>query len=150
MGLSGLEDQEYHGTMQRLDISQPGMPDLQFVLMVAALCTSDVESFNVPISVRETVFNRCWALLHEGPTPGKKEERVLDLMLGDEVMLEALVTVIRQTFEEHGFSELIWDHPPSEPSRESTPEVAPLAERIQQLYPPPDEAESSSPSSPSS
>ena len=91
--------------MQRLDISQPGMPDLQFVLMVAALCTSDVESFNVPISVRETVFDRCWALLHEGPTPGKKEERVLDLMLGDEVMLEALVTVIRQTFEEHGFSE---------------------------------------------
>jgi hypothetical protein len=71
-------------------------------------------------------------------------------MLGDEVMLEALVTVIRQTFEEHGFSELTWDHPPSESSRESTPEVAPLVERIQQLYPPPDEAESSSPSSPSS
>ena len=73
--------------------------------------------------MRETVFNRCWALLHEEPAPVKTEDRVLDLRLGDEVMLEALVTVIRQTFAEHGFSELIWEHPPSEPSRESTPEV---------------------------
>ncbi len=135
--------------MQRLDLSQPGLPDLQFVLMVAALCTSEVESFNAPKSVREAVFNRCWALLHEGPAPVKKEDRVLDLMLGDEVMLEALVTVIRQTFEEHGIFELIWEHSPSEPSRQSTPEVRPLIERIQKLYPPPGEAESSSPSSPS-
>ena len=131
--------------MQRLDLSQPGLPDLQFVLMVAALCTSDVESFNAPISVRETVFNRCWALLHEGPAPIKKEERVLDLMLGDEVMLEALVTVIRQTFEEHGISELTWEHLPSEPSRESTPEARPLVERIQKLFPPPDDVEPPSP-----
>ncbi len=136
--------------MQRLDLSQPRLPDLQFVLMVVALCTSDLESLNVPLSVRETVFNRCWALLHEGPVPVKKEDRVLDLMLGDEVMLEALVHVIRQTFEEHGFSELTWEHPPSEPSRESTPEVRPLVERIHKLYPPPDEVEPSSPSSPSS
>ena len=135
--------------MQRLDLSQPGLPDLQFVLMVAALCTSEVETFNAPISVRETVFNRCWSLLHEGPAPVKKEERVLDLMLGDEVMLEALVTVIRATFEEYGFLELTWEHPPSEPSRESTPEVRPLVERIEKLYPPPDDVEPSSPSSPS-
>jgi hypothetical protein len=135
--------------MQRLDLSQPGLPDLQFVLMVAALCTSEVESFNVPISVRETVFNRCWVLLHEGPAPVKKEERVLDLMSGDDVMLEALVTVIRQTFEEHGIFELNWDNPPSEPSRESTPEVRPLVDRIEKLYPPPDDIEPSSPSSPS-
>ncbi len=135
--------------MQRLDLSQPGLPDLQFVLMVFALCTSEVESFNAPISVKETVFNRCWALLHEGPAPVKKEERVLDLTRGDEVMLEALVTVIRETFEEHGFLVLTWDNPPSEPSRESTPEVRPLVERIQKLYPPPDDGEPSSLSSPS-
>ena len=149
MCLSGLSNRGYDGIMQRLDLSQPGLPDLQFVLMVAALCTSEVESFNAPISVRETVFNRCWALLHEGPAPVKKEERVLDLMSGDEVMLEALVTVIRQTFEEHGFLELTWDNPPSEPSRESTPEVRPLVDRIAKLYPPPDDVEPSSPSSPS-
>ena len=136
--------------MQRLDLSQPGLPDLQFVLMVVALCTSDLESLNAPIGLREAVFKRCWALLHEGPVPVKKEDRVLDLMLGDEVMLEALVNVIRQTFEEHGFSELTWDHPPSEPSRESTPEVRPLVERIQKLYPPPDDLEPPLPSSPSS
>jgi hypothetical protein len=122
--------------MQRLDLSQPGLPDLQFVLMVVALCTSDLESLNAPASVRETVFNRCWALLHEAPPPTKKDERVLNLMLGDEVMLEALVTVIQQTFDELGFSELTWEHAPSEPSRDSTPEVRPLLERIQQLYPP--------------
>ena len=136
--------------MHRLDLSQPGLPDLQFVLMVVALCTSDLESLNAPIALREAVFNRCWALLHEGPVPVKKEDRVLDLLLGDEVMLEALVNVIRQTFEEHGFSELTWDHPPSEPSRESTPEVRPLVERIQKLYPPPDDLEPPLPSSPSS
>lgn len=135
--------------MQRLDLRQPGLPDLQFVLMVAALCTSDVETFNAPVSVRETVFNRCWSLLHEGPAPVRQDERVLDLMSGDEVMLEALVTVIRETFEEHGFLELTWDHPPSEPSRESTPEVRPLVDRIQKLYPPPDDGETSSSSSPS-
>ena len=130
--------------MQRLDLRHPGLPDLQFVLMVVALCTSDLESLNAPLSVRETVFNRCWALLHKEPAPIKKEDRVLDLMLGDEVTLEALVSVIRQTFEEHGFSELIWEHPPSETSRESTPEVLPLVERIQKLYPPPDAIEPSS------
>ena len=133
--------------MQRLDLTQPGIPDLQFVLMVGALCTSDLESLNAPAPVREMVFNRCWALLHKGPPPTQKEERVLNLMLGDEVMLEALVTMIRQTFEEHGFSELTWEEPPSEPSRESTPEVLPLVERIQKLYPPPDDIEPPSPSS---
>ncbi len=127
--------------MQRLDLNYPELPDLQFVLMVVALCTSDLESLNAPISVREMVFNRCWALLHEEPAPVKKEDRVLDLMLGDEVMLEALVTVIRQTFQEHGFSELTWEHSPSEPSRESTPEVQSLVERIQKLYPPPEDVE---------
>ena len=136
--------------MQRLNLAQPGLPDLQFVLMVGALCTSDLESLNAPASVREIVFNRCWALLHEGPPPAKREQRVLNLMEGDEVMLEALVHVVRQSFEEFGFSELTWEQQPSEPSRDSTPEVIPLVERIQKLYPPPDDSESSSTTSPSS
>jgi hypothetical protein len=134
--------------MQRLDLHQPGLPDLQFVLMVGALCTADLDSLNVPASVRETVFNRCWTLLHEGPPPKQKEQRVLNLMLGDDIMLEALVNVIRHTFEEHGISELTWEQQPSEPSRESTPQVIPLVERIQKLYPPPDDVEPFSTSSP--
>jgi len=147
MCLSGLSHHGYHSIMQRLDLHQPELPDLQFVLMVLALCTSDLESLNAPASVRENVFNRCWALLHETPPPTKKEERVLNLMLGDEVTLEALVTVIRETFEEHGFSELTWEHAPSEPSRDSTPEVRPLVERIQKLYPQPEDMDP--PSNPS-
>ncbi len=127
--------------MQRLDLNQPGLPDLQFVLMVVALCTSDIDSLNAPVSVRETVFNRCWALLHESPPPTQQDERVLNLRLGDEVMLEAMVNVIRQTFEEYGIAELTWEQMPTEPSRESTPEVRELVDRIQKLYPPPDDSE---------
>ena len=125
--------------MQRLDLCNPELPDLQFVLMVTALCTSDLETLNAPLSVRETVFNRCWALLDESPPPANTKERVLDLTQSDELTLEALVHVIRQTFEEHGFCELTWEHPPSEPTRESTPEARPLLERLQQWDPPPDE-----------
>ncbi len=137
--------------MQRLDLHSTELPDLQFVLMVAALCTSDVEVFNVPRSVRDAVFNRCWALLHEGPPPENPTERVLNLRQGDEVTLEALVHVIRETFSAHGITELTWDHPVSEPSQESTPEARPLVERLQRWEPtgdgePPDP--SSTPHSP--
>ncbi len=109
--------------MQRLDLCNPELPDLQFVLLVTALCTSDLESLNAPPVVRETVFNRCWALLNEHPPPENKSDRVLNLMHGDETTLEALIHVIRQTFDEHGFHELTWEHPPSEPTQESTPEA---------------------------
>ena len=122
--------------MQRLDLRNPGLPDLQFVLVIGALCTADLESINAPQSVRDLVFDRCWALLHEGPPPGKKSERVLNLLMGDEVMLEALVHLIRHTFEEHGFSELTWDEPATSPTRETTPEARPLIERLGKLYPP--------------
>ena len=118
--------------MQRLDLIHPGLPDIQFVLMVLALCTSDLQTMNAPGFVREAVFNRCWALMHESPPPVKTQERVLDLTLSDEITLEALVHVIQQTFEEHGFVELTWDHPPSEPTRDSTPEAGPLVERLRQ------------------
>ena len=121
--------------MQKLDVHNPGLPDLQFILVVLALSTSDLESLNVPIAVREKVFNRCWALLHEAPPPEKKEERLIDLRLGDEVTLDAMVTVIRQTFEEHQIVQITWDEPPSEPTQSTTPEAQPLVDRLQKLYP---------------
>ncbi len=121
--------------MQTLDVQNPGLPDLQFVLIVLALSTSDLETLNVPVSVRETLFNRCWALLHETPPPKKKEERLIDLREAEEITLEAMVTVIRRTFEEQQVTQITWDHPPSEPTRPTTPEAQPLVERLQKLYP---------------
>ncbi|MGB0910090.1 MAG: hypothetical protein ACPGYT_06980 [Nitrospirales bacterium] len=131
--------------MQTLDVNNPGLPDLQFVLIVLALSTSDLDTLNVPKSVREVVFNRCWALLHETPPPEKKEERIIDLRQSEEVTLDAMVLVIRQTFEEYGVSQLKWDHVPSEPTRNSTPEAQPLVDRLQQFHP----RDSASPDSPS-
>jgi hypothetical protein len=126
--------------MQRLDLRHPGVPDLQFVLMVGALCTADLESLNAPQTVRDVVFDRCWALLQEAPPPQEKAQRVLDLRQGDETTLEALVNMIRSTFEEYGFAELTWDQPPSAPTRETTPEALPLVERLEKLYPPVEES----------
>lgn len=125
--------------MQSLDVHHPNMPDLQFVLMVVALCTSDLQSLNVPAEIRTTIFDRCWALIHDGPPPVKAEARVLDLRSGTEVTLEAMVTTIRTILTEGGITTLQWDHPPSDPTRTSTPEALPLIERLQKLYPsPPD------------
>ncbi len=121
--------------MQTLDVNNPGLPDLQFVLMILALSTSDLETLNVPRSVREEVFNRCWALLHTTPPPEKKEERIIDLRECEEVSLDAMVTLIRQTFDEYGIRQLCWNHPPSEPTRSSTPEAQPLVDRLQQYRP---------------
>ena len=121
--------------MQTLDVQNSGLPDLQFVLMVLALSTSNLDSLNVSTAVRETLFNRCWALLHETPPPEKKEERVLDLRHGDEVTLDAMVEVIQRTFREEGITHLTWEHSPSEPTRSTTPEAQPLVERLQKLYP---------------
>lgn len=121
--------------MQSLDLRHPNMPDLQFVLMIVALCTSDLHSLNVPIDVRTTIFDRCWALIHDGPPPASPEERVLDLRDGTEVTLEAMVEIIRNVLGEAGITTLTWDHPPSEPTRPSTQEALPLIERLQKLYP---------------
>ncbi len=121
--------------MQTLDVHDSGLPDLQYVLMVLALSTSDLDTLNVPQDVRETLFNRCWALLHATPPPEKKEERVLDLRESEEVTLDAMVTVIRQTFDEYGISQLTWDHPPSPPTQQTTPEAQPLVDRLQKFHP---------------
>jgi hypothetical protein len=37
---------------------------------------------------------------------------------------------------EAGINKLTWDHPPSEPTRSTTPEALPLVERLEKLYPP--------------
>lgn len=126
---------DYNGVMQTLDVENPGLPDLQFVLMVLALCTSDLPTLNVPEPVRQTIFHRCWALLHDTPPPERREERVLDLREGTDVTLEAMVEVIRSTLAEHGITRLTWDHPSSEPTRATTPEALPLVDRLQKLYP---------------
>jgi len=128
--------------MQSLDIHRPGMPDLQFVLLVVALCTSRLSSLNVPESLQATIFDRCWALVNDSPPPTKAEERVLDLRAGTETTLDAIVETIRSLLTEAGITTLRWDHPPSEPTRTSTPEALPLIERLQRLYPaPPDIAD---------
>lgn len=122
--------------MQSLDIQRPAMPDLQFVLLVTALCTSGLPSLNVPESLRTVIFDRCWALLHHAPPPSKVEERVLDLRrVGTETALEAMVETIHSLLADAGITVLTWDHPPSEPTLASTPEALPLIERFQKLYP---------------
>lgn len=121
--------------MQSLNIERPGMPDLQFVLMVLALCTSGLKTLNVPESLRDTLFDRCWALIHEGPPPTNPEERVLDLRAGTDLTLDAMAETIRGLFREAGIAQLTWDHPPSEPTRPSTPEAQPLIDRLQQFDP---------------
>ncbi|MEE8492922.1 MAG: hypothetical protein V3S25_02665 [Nitrospirales bacterium] len=125
--------------MQSLDISRPGMPDLQFVLMITAICTSELTSLNIPVALRTTIFDRCWALIHEGPAPTDPEARVLDLRAGTDVTLEAMVETIRSLLTEAGITTVMWDHPVSDPTRPSTPEAKPLIDRLSQLYPePPD------------
>lgn len=121
--------------MQSLDVQDPGMPDLQFVLFVAALCTSPLNSINIPEDLRKTIFDRCWALLHEGPPPVDPKERVLDLRGGTELTLEACVSTIRALLSEAGITTLRWDHPVSDPTMDSTPAAKPLIDRLGQLYP---------------
>lgn len=125
--------------MQTLDVNRSGLPDLQYVLMVLALCTSDLPTLNVPEAVRQTIFHRCWALVHSEPPPTEKKEQVVDLRGGTETTVEAMVEVIQSILAEHGIEQLTWDHPPSEPTRDTTPAALPLVDRLQKLYPePPD------------
>ena len=129
--------------MQTLDIHRPEMPDLQFVLLVTALCTSRLTAINIPYALRATIFNRCWTLIHESPPPGRPEERVLDLRPWTELTVEAMVETIRVALMEAEIQTLAWDHASSEPTRTSTPEAKPLIERLAQLYPrPPEETDS--------
>jgi hypothetical protein len=121
--------------MPSLDIHNPGMPDLQFVLFVSALCTSNLETINVSDDLRKTIFDRCWTLINTDAPPTDPKERVLDLRHGTELTLEACVSIIRSLLSEAGVTTLIWDHPVSDPTQDSTPAAKPLLERLSQLYP---------------
>ncbi|MEP6887174.1 MAG: hypothetical protein ABI945_02520 [Nitrospirales bacterium] len=123
--------------MQTLDIDCPEMPDLQFVLLVAALCTSGLTQCNVPEVVRATIFDRCWMLIHEGPPPTKVEERALELRAWTEVTLDAMLETIRSVLRTARIRTLAWEHPLSETIHSSTAAIQPPIERLQLLYPPP-------------
>lgn len=125
--------------MQTLDIDRPGMPDLQFVLLVTALCTSRLTSLNVPDDVRTALFDRCWVLVQESPPPDEREKRVIDLRPWSETTLDAMVETIRTVLTDAGIQTLSWNHSSSEPTWTSTPEALPLIERLEQLYPLPPE-----------
>jgi hypothetical protein len=125
--------------MPSLDIQNPGMPDLQFVLFVSALCTADLRTLNVPLELRTAIFDRCWALIHTEAPPIDPKARVLDLRDGTELTLEACLSTIRSLLADAGIRTLTWDHPVSEPSHKSTPAAKPLIDRLGQLYPAPPE-----------
>lgn len=121
--------------MQTLNIDHPNMPDLQFALLITALCTSRLTVLNIPDQLRTKIFDRCWVLIHEGPPPRRPEERVLDLRPWTEVTLDAVVETIRSIFAAAGIRTLTWDHPASEPTQLSTPAAQPLIDRVDRLYP---------------
>ncbi|MGC4097741.1 MAG: hypothetical protein QM706_11545 [Nitrospira sp.] len=121
--------------MPSLDVQTPGMPDLQFVLFVSALCTADLTTINVPHELRRTIFDRCWALIHTDAPPTNPTERVLDLRGGTELTLEACVSTIRSLLLDAHIHTLVWDHPVSDPRMNSSPEALPLIDRLGQLYP---------------
>jgi hypothetical protein len=121
--------------MPQLDVRNPGMPDLQFVLFVSALCTSNLENVNVPKALRASIFDRCWALVNMGPPPVDPHHRVLDLRRGTDLTLEACLSTIRSLLMEAGITQLIWDHPVSDPTCDSSPAAQPLIDRLGQLYP---------------
>lgn len=121
--------------MQTLKIDRPDMPDLQFVLLVTALCTSHLTALNIPHTLRAVIFDRCWVLIHDSPPPRRPEERVLDLRPWTKITVEAMVETIRMALTEAGIHTLAWDHPPSDPRQNSTPAAQPLIDRLEHLYP---------------
>ncbi|MEK7352426.1 MAG: hypothetical protein AAB177_16265 [Nitrospirota bacterium] len=125
--------------MPSLDVQNSGMPDLQFVLFVSALCTADLATCNVSPELRATIFDRCWALTHTEAPPTDPKERVLDLREGTELTLEACLSTIRSLLADVDIRTLTWDHPVSEPTHQSTPEAKPLIDRLGRLYPEPPE-----------
>ena len=125
--------------MPSLDVQNSGMPDLQFVLFVSALCTADLATCNVSPEIRTTIFDRCWTLTHTEAPPTDPKERVLDLREGTELTLEACLSTIRSLLADVDIRTLTWDHPVSEPTHQSTPEAKPLIDRLGRLYPEPPE-----------
>jgi hypothetical protein len=116
--------------MQTLNIHRPEMPDLQFVLFVTALCTSRLTILNISNTLRTTMFDRCWVLIHESPPPRRADERVLDLRPWTELTVEAMAETIRAGLTEAGIHTLAWHHRTSEPTHTSTPEAEIFIDRL--------------------
>ncbi len=88
-----------------------------------------------PKTLRTSIFDRCWALVNTDAPPVDPNERVLDLRHGTDLTLEACLSTIRSLLLEAGITHLVWDHPVSNPTRESSPAAQPLIDRLGQLYP---------------
>jgi hypothetical protein len=116
--------------MQTLDIHRPEMPELQFVLLVTALCASRLTPLNIPYTLRTVMFDRCWVLIHDSPPPRRLEAQVLDLRSCTELAVEAMAETIRAGLTEAGIHTLAWDHPLGEPTQTSTPNVQTLIDRL--------------------
>ena len=127
--------------MQTLNLHRPDMPDLPFVLLVTALCTSRLTTLNIPNALRTTIFDRCWALIHDSPPPRRTEERVLDLRPWTEITVEAMAETIRVALSEAGIHTLAWDHAPSQPAPISTLTMSVFIDRLSHLFPHPSEPE---------
>jgi hypothetical protein len=110
------------------------MPDLQFTLLVTALCTSRLTTLNIPDTLRTTLFDRCWVLIHDSPPPRRLDARVLDLRPWTEVTLDAMVATIQGVFSDAGIRTLTWEPTPSDPILIGTPDAQPLIERWERLY----------------
>ncbi|HSA65919.1 MAG TPA: hypothetical protein VLA67_00835 [Nitrospiraceae bacterium] len=121
--------------MQTLNLHRPDMPDLQFVLLVTALCTSRLTTLNIPNALRTTIFDRCWVLIHDSPPPRRPEARVLDLRPWTEMTVEAMAETIRAGLTEAGIHTLAWDHAPSQPAHSSTPATYMFIDRLSHLFP---------------
>ena len=55
---------------------------------------------------------------------------MLDLRQGTDLTLEACVSTIRSLLAEAGITQLVWDHPVSNPTRESSAAAQPLNRSI--------------------
>jgi hypothetical protein len=126
--------------VQTLDIHRPEMPDLQFVLLVTALCTSRLTILNIPNPLRTAIFDRCWVLIHDSPPPRRAEARVLDLKPWTELTVEAMAETIRHGLTEAGIQTLAWDHAPDQLIQISTPATCIFIDRFSHLFPHPSEA----------
>jgi hypothetical protein len=131
--------------VQTLDIHHPEMPELQFVLLVTALCTSRLTVLNIPSTLRIAMFDRCWVLIHESPPPRRAEARVLDLRTWNELTVEAMAETIRAGLIEAGIHTLAWDHQSSTPTYLNTPDTDIFIDRLTGLNPHPSEPTDTAP-----
>ena len=81
---------------------------------------------------------RAWVVTQHGRE--QKLGETLFCKKWDEVALDALVEVICGTLNAQGYSQMIWDHVPSEPTQSTSPDAKPLIDRLQYwdpAHPPP-------------